>query len=127
MERSTANCRRSGGRCSSRKPVALDGAKTYALADLIDLAESCNPETRIAWNEARRAALAAGMAASAYLPQLTASALEGRQHLAPNRSLHEIKTFVEEGGVGFLMEFGEACRVELESLAPRHKYAHLPR
>lgn len=61
-------------------PVELDAGRTYALPDLIDLAESSNPDTRIAWDEARRAALAEGIARSAYLPQLTASALEGRQH-----------------------------------------------
>ena len=60
--------------------VALDPGRRYTLAQLIDLAESSNPSTRIAWNEARRAALAAGIAESTYLPQLTASALAGRQH-----------------------------------------------
>ncbi|WNL46466.1 hypothetical protein RKE25_02185 [Dyella sp. BiH032] len=45
-------------------------------------------------------------------------------YLAPNRSLHELKELVDQGGVQFLMAFGEACRVELEWLAPRHKYAH---
>ena len=55
----------------------IDAAKIYGLADLIDLAEQSNPETRIAWNEARDAALAAGIARSAYLPRLTAAALGG--------------------------------------------------
>lgn len=45
-------------------------------------------------------------------------------YLAPNRSLHEMKDLLDQGGAGFLMEFGEACRRELELLAPRHKYAH---
>ncbi len=53
--------------------------KRYALADLIDLAQELNPETRIAWNQARDAALAAGIARSAYLPRLTASVLAGAQ------------------------------------------------
>ena len=53
--------------------------KRYALADLIDLAQELNPETRIAWNQARDAALAAGIARSAYLPRLTASVLAGTQ------------------------------------------------
>ncbi|WP_026359522.1 TolC family protein [Sphingomonas sp. PR090111-T3T-6A] len=56
---------------------AIDSAKVYGLADLIDLAEQTNPETRIAWNEARNAALAAGIARSTYLPRLTATALGG--------------------------------------------------
>ena len=49
------------------------------VPDLIDLAESNNPATRIAWNEARRVALAAGIAESAYLPQVTASAIVADQ------------------------------------------------
>ena len=60
-------------------PPSVDAAKRYALSELIDLAESNNPATRIAWNDARRAALAAGIAESAFLPNLTASAIGGYQ------------------------------------------------
>ncbi|WGS52494.1 TolC family protein [Paraburkholderia sp. D15] len=56
-------------------PPAFDPAHQYGLAELIDLAESANPLTRIAWNDARNAALAAGIAKSAYLPQLSAAAM----------------------------------------------------
>jgi outer membrane protein len=56
-------------------PASLDSAHAYDLAELIDLAESANPLTRIAWNDARNAALAAGIAKTAYLPQLSATAL----------------------------------------------------
>ena len=45
-------------------------------------------------------------------------------YLAPNRSLHELKELVGQEGGQFLLAFGEACRGELERLAPRHKYAH---
>lgn len=58
---------------------AIDGNRVYDLADLIDLAESQNPDTRIAWNNARDAALAAGIARSTYLPRITATALGGYQ------------------------------------------------
>jgi outer membrane protein TolC len=54
-------------------PPGIETAKVYALPDLIDLAQSSNPLTRIAWNDARRAALAAGIAESAYRPKVTAS------------------------------------------------------
>lgn len=57
----------------------VDATKTYDLVDLIDLAESNSPETRIAWNAAREAALAAGIARSTYLPRITATALGGYQ------------------------------------------------
>ena len=60
-------------------PPALNAAKTYSLAELVDIAESSNPTTRIAWDDARRVALAAGIAESAYLPRLSATAVEGLQ------------------------------------------------
>ena len=55
----------------------IDPAKQYDLADLIDLAQSNSPQTKIAWNAAREAALAAGLARSTYLPRITATALGG--------------------------------------------------
>ncbi len=57
----------------------VDPAKTYSLPQLIDLAESTNPMTRVAWNDARRVALAAGVAESAYLPRVSASLVGGYQ------------------------------------------------
>jgi outer membrane protein len=59
--------------------TAIDSGRIYNLADLVDLAESINPDTRIAWNDARNAALAAGIARSTYLPRISATALSGRQ------------------------------------------------
>lgn len=60
-------------------PPAVDAGKAYSLPELIDLAESNNPETRIAWNDARKVALAAGIAESTYLPRITATAIGGYQ------------------------------------------------
>ncbi|WP_322072031.1 TolC family protein [Paraburkholderia bannensis] len=59
--------------------AALDANHAYTLPELIDIAESANPLTRVAWNDARNAALAAGIAKTAYLPQLTATAMGGYQ------------------------------------------------
>jgi outer membrane protein len=51
--------------------------KRYDLPGLIDLAQRTNPETRVAWEAARAAAAAVGLAESAYLPQLSLEALGG--------------------------------------------------
>ena len=56
-------------------PPPLEQMHAYGLPELIDLAESENPLTRIAWNDARNVALAAGIARSAYLPQLSVAAM----------------------------------------------------
>jgi outer membrane protein len=42
----------------------VDAASNYSLAELIDLAESHNPETRVAWERARSLADAFGVARS---------------------------------------------------------------
>jgi outer membrane protein TolC len=49
----------------------------YDLVQLIDVAERNSPETRGAWEEARAAAAAIGLAEAAYLPQLSFQALGG--------------------------------------------------
>jgi len=60
--------------------VSVDPARTYDLAELIDLAQRSNPETRDAWERARKAALGVGLVESAYLPQISADAVAGYQH-----------------------------------------------
>lgn len=51
--------------------------RPYSLAELIDLAQSNNPTTRNAWDDARNAALAAGIAQSTFLPRVSAAIVEG--------------------------------------------------
>lgn len=60
-------------------PPSIAPNRRYTLPELIDIAESNNPHTRIAWDVARTAALAAGVAESSYLPNITASALGAYQ------------------------------------------------
>ena len=55
----------------------FDPEKTYSLPKLIDLAESHNPETRVAWERARAQAAALGIARSELYPTLAAAALAG--------------------------------------------------
>src|SRR5215470_12960431 len=51
----------------------------YTLTELIDIAERENPETRVAWQRARNAAITAGTAESTYLPVITANVLGAYQ------------------------------------------------
>jgi outer membrane protein len=57
--------------------VSINPRKIYGLAELIDIAERNNPETRVAWERARGAAAAVGLSESAYYPFLVASAAAG--------------------------------------------------
>jgi outer membrane protein TolC len=61
---------------STEAPL-IDPNKRYELPALIDLAQRVNPETRVAWEAARRAALAVGLVESEYFPLLAISALGG--------------------------------------------------
>lgn len=54
---------------------SVDPAKTYSLGELIDLGESHNPATRLAWERARAQAAALGIARSELFPTLAAAAL----------------------------------------------------
>jgi len=61
----------------STEAPRIDPNKRYDLPELIDLAQRVNPETRVAWEAARRAALAVGLVESEYFPALAISALGG--------------------------------------------------
>src|SRR5437868_10099213 len=63
--------------CEGASRVSINPRKTYNLAELIDIAERNNPETRVAWERARQAAAAVGLSESAYYPYLAASAAAG--------------------------------------------------
>ena len=57
----------------------MNATRAYTLPELIDIAESNNPDTRVAWDDARNAALRAGIAEATYLPNVTASVIAGYQ------------------------------------------------
>src|SRR5438105_5054216 len=61
----------------NRFNISIDPRKIYSLAELIDIAERSNPETRVAWERARQAAAAVGLSQSTYYPYLAASAAAG--------------------------------------------------
>jgi outer membrane protein len=60
---------------------AVQAGHVYTLTELIDLAESANPDTRIGWELARQAALAVGIAKSEYFPTISALTIGGYQHV----------------------------------------------
>jgi outer membrane protein TolC len=74
-ESELAGQRFKNGEGSSR--VSINPRKVYSLAELIDIAERNNPETRVAWERARQAAAAVGLSESTYYPYLVASASAG--------------------------------------------------
>jgi outer membrane protein len=61
-----------------RQPAfSVAPGKAYSLAELIDLAEAHNPETRVAWENACAQAAALGIARSDLYPTISAVALSG--------------------------------------------------
>ena len=57
--------------------LAIDATKSYSLAELVDIAERNNPETRVAWERALAQAAALGVARSELYPLLAAAAVAG--------------------------------------------------
>ncbi len=71
--------RRPSDAMEQAESVAVEHGRHYSLAELIDLAQRINPETREAWEEARQAALAVGLVESTYAPQISIEAIAGFQ------------------------------------------------
>lgn len=69
----------------------LDPVHLYTLPELVDIAETNNPETRIAWEQAKAGAAAAGIARSALFPTVAvlASASLSQYSLFVTRFYHE--------------------------------------
>lgn len=59
--------------------IDIDLEKTHSLPELIDIAQRGHPDTRLAWNRARQAALAVGMVEATFLPMLSANVVGGYQ------------------------------------------------
>ena len=59
------------------RPVAFvpDSSKTYTLPDLVNIAEQNNPDTRVAWENAKARAADLGIAKSTLYPTLAAAAV----------------------------------------------------
>src|SRR5215471_14849677 len=101
--------------------VSINPRKTYGLAELIDIAERNNPDTRVAWERARQAAAAVGLSESAYYPFIVASAAAGYDRsfipfptLAVNPKHPSINN-VEITGGGSLVTEAKVYRGELNA------------
>ena len=101
-------------------PADLDKSHPYTLAELIDLAQLHNPSTRVAWENARDAALATGIAKAAYLPSLSASVVgayqTGNNHLTvygtPSNVNGSLRGSISALSVQWLLfDFGERAAV----------------
>jgi outer membrane protein TolC len=64
-----------GARSFAQREFQIDPARIYSLAELVDLAEAHNPETRVAWENARAQAAGVGIARSDLYPLLSAAAI----------------------------------------------------
>jgi outer membrane protein TolC len=78
-EYSTALSQGEPGRANAAVPI--DTQKTYDLAELIDIAQRNNPETRVAWERARQAAIAVGLTEATYYPLLAVVATGAVAHV----------------------------------------------
>jgi outer membrane protein TolC len=104
-------------------PDDIEPNHTYSLVELIDTAQRRNPATRVAWEQARQAAINVGIARAAYLPALTASAVAGWEHfVTPFPSnfvpqgfiIYNAQEFIPQLAVNYLLlDFGgRAATVE---------------
>src|SRR5271165_5814544 len=57
--------------------VAMDPAKLYTLPELIDIAEHNNPDTRVAWENAKARAGDLGISKATLYPTMAAAVLAG--------------------------------------------------
>ena len=97
------------GHISEARPV-LEDSHPYALPELVDIAERNNPETRVAWEQAKQKAASAGIARSALFPTVVAlaSASYNQYSLFVTRFYHEnLATFPATLSVSYtIFDFG---------------------
>jgi outer membrane protein len=105
------------GKVIRSQDYPLDSNVNYSLGELIDIAETHNPETRFAWERARAQAAGLGLARSELYPALTATALSqftrGNAFFGANfyrQNIGEIEGTLELSYTVF--DFGaRACRI----------------
>jgi len=95
-------------------PAAVTPGSTLALPQIIDIALSNNPQTRIAWLNARAAEAGIGVAQSNYYPEVDANAGISRSHVASSGGSSTTTTFGPSLTLNYLLfDFGgRAAEVE---------------
>jgi outer membrane protein len=104
------------------KVTAIDPQHQYSLAELIDIAEIHNPQTRIAWEHAKQRANQLGIEKSEYYPLLAGAALFADQRfidpfpepLAPRGyTMVELPLIEPQVSLQYLLlDFGRKARVD---------------
>lgn len=112
-------------------PPSVEPGHAYELAELIDIAAQNNPLTQQAWQQARQAALAVGMAEAAFLPTISANVLGGAQEVrTPLPDVFGDKDYLETTETGvvsalvlewLVFDFGQ--REALLEAAKHHSFA----
>ena len=77
--RASADC--TAASTPQTKVATLDPQHAYTLAELIDIAEHNNPQTRVVWERAKQRAAQLGIAKSAYYPVLAGIAAFADQRI----------------------------------------------
>ena len=95
----------------------VDASKAYSLAELVDLAEQHNPETRFAWERAKAQAAALGIAKSEWYPVLGAIAAGdvGRQALLIDTNFLRQTVSTADLAVQLnytILDFGRSARIQ---------------
>jgi outer membrane protein TolC len=103
---------------SRLQPATPDPNRVYTLAQLVDIAERNNPETRVVWERAKQRADAIGIARSALFPTLAAvaSASINQYSLFSGRFYHEDTTlFPDAVNLSYtVLDFGaRGARIDL--------------
>jgi outer membrane protein TolC len=111
------------GTSTAPTPPAIDVTHPYALDELIDIAETSQPRTRAAWEQAKQAAERVGIARAAYLPEFALLAYFGDERiispfpkpLAPRGyTLAEMPTVAPKIGMAYALFDSGARRAQLD-------------
>ena len=85
--------------------VTMDPAKIYNLAELINIAEQNNPDTRVAWQNARARAADVGIAESTLYPTLAAAVLAETSRFGVLFGPYFVRQTIDSWAPTFLVDY----------------------